>query len=340
MPTNSCSCQQNPPVVIPPVSPFVCPDECCAEILASTCLIYDGPPIPAFGITTNQSLTQVIQNLAFGSGGEGGPSPLYQGPEYSTVDVENMPAGTYIYGMSYDQLFGNIYAPYVHPNFLSFIILNQIQNVLVGTNVSGTKTFLASYSTLPNVAPNTLQIINQNTQSILGSNLPLQNININIGDNVLYGPGTISWKGKATNTNNEIFESNLFTIRWMYNIYVGQSAGETLGQLDLNTLSVFNGLKENNQGTYTFVSSGQSISYKYFCFPDAYGSVNTFEDSVTGFAIALADATADPFYNQIDNFGNPYGILYVSLSEDVLDVPYRIYRTYYKLGGTYTITVN
>jgi hypothetical protein len=53
MSNNSCSCQQNPPVVIPPVSPFVCPDECCTQILASTCLIYDGPDIPAFGITTN-----------------------------------------------------------------------------------------------------------------------------------------------------------------------------------------------------------------------------------------------------------------------------------------------
>ena len=339
MSNNSCSCQQNPPVVIPPVSPFVCPDECCTQILASTCLIYDGPDIPAFGITTNQSLTQVVQNLAFGLGGDGGPSPLYQGPPYSTVTVNNIPAGTYIYGMSYDQLLGNIYAPYIHPTFTSFT-MNQTVNVLVGTIVSGTKTFTATYSNIQNIVPNSLEIIQENTQNILGSNLPLSSVNINIGTNVFNTAASVSWKGKVTKTlNYGYLFSNLFTVNWMYKVFVGQSNDEIMIPEELSNLTVFNDLKSNNTGVYTFTMPGNSISYKYFCFPDAHGSPADFKDFINAFKIAMADHTANPFYNTVDSSGFSYGLLNVEFPNSV-SVPYRVYRTYYKLGGTYKIIVS
>jgi len=339
MPTNSCSCQQNPSVVIPPVSPFVCPDECCAEILASTCLVYDGPPIPAFGITTNQSLTQVIQNLAFGSGGEGGPSPIYQGPPYSTVTVQNFPAGTYIYGMSYDQLLGNIYAPYVHPAFTSFT-MNQTVNVLVGTIVSGTKTFTATYSNIQNIVPNSLEIIQENNQTILGSNLPLSSININIGSHVFTFATSLSWQGRATKTlNYGYLNSNLFTVRWMYKVFAGQLTEAVLDPDFVAAFSVFNDLKSNFSGIYNFVETQPTLTYRYFCFPDAFGAPSQFKDYDTNFEVAMADTSTNAFYNNVDTSGNSYGLIELDFPNAV-NIPYRVYRTYYPLGGAIKIIVS
>lgn len=338
MSNNSCSCQQNPPVVIPPVSPFVCPDECCAQILASTCLIYDGPDIPAFGITTNQSLTQVVQNLAFGLGGEGGPSPLYQGPQYSTVTVNNIPAGTYIYGMSYDQLLSNIYAPYIHPTFSSFS-MNQSVNVLVGTVISGTKTFTATYNNIGNVVPNSLKIINNDTQVVLAENLPISTVNLNIGSYTSNVASSLSFKGIALKTlNNDPFESELFTINWMHQVFVGQSNVEVLNSDDALTLTIYNDLKNDSAGIYTMTMPINTTSYKYFCFPDEFGSPLEIKDFNTGIAISLADSSANSFYNLIDSSGFPYGILYINVSNSIT-VPYRVYRSYYKLGGTYKIVI-
>ncbi len=339
MANNSCSCQQNPPVVIPPVSPFVCPDECCTQVLASTCLIYDGPDIPAFGITTNQSLTQVVQNLAFGLGGDGGPSPLYQGPPYSTVNVNNIPAGTYIYGMSYDQLLGNIYAPYIHPTFNSFT-MNQTVNVLVGTVVSGTKVFTATYTNIGNVVPNSLKITEQNSQTILGSDLPLTSVNLNIGSHISNVAASISWKGTATKTlNYGTFDSNLFTVNWMYKVFAGQLTTPTPDVNNISLFTVYNDLKSNYNGVYNFVATHPTLSYRYFCFPDAFGSPSMFKDFETNFEVGMADASTDEFYNNIDSSGNSYGLVTLTFN-DTAYVPYRVYRTYYPLGGAIKIIVS
>lgn len=339
MSNNSCSCQQNPPVVIPPVSPFVCPDECCAEILASTCLVYDGPPIPAFGITTNQSLTQVIQNLAFGSGGEGGPSPIYQGPSPSTITVNDIPLGTDIYGYSYDQLFGNIYAPYVHPTFNNFVITNEIQNVIVGTTVSGTKPFFATYNNIANVTPNTLKIKSENNNVILASNLPLSGANVNIGSVTLITPGSWSWRGIATKTlNYGDFQSNLFTINWMYKKYIGHNQFETIDENLMMLLNIFNDLSANNQGTHYFPSYivGDNLTYKYLCFPNAFGSPSSIKDAL-GYNIPMATISQNSFYEFEEN-GYYYGIINHTIP-NVGEVPYRVYRTYNKYGGEIEITV-
>jgi hypothetical protein len=339
MATNSCSCQQNPPVVIPPVSPFVCPDECCTQILASTCLIYDGPDIPAFGITTNQSLTQVVQNLALGLGGEEGPSPIYQGDSPSTITVNDIPTGTNIYGYSYDQLFENIYAPFVHPSFASFGITNQVQNVEVGTLVSGTKPFFATYNTIGNVLANTLKIKSVNNNLILASNLPLVGANVNIGNIQLTTPGSWSWRGIATKINNNgDFESETFTINWMYNKYVGHLQYETINEDLMVLLNVFNGLSSSVSGTHyfpTYIVDG-NLTYKYLCFPDALGSPNSIKDAL-GYSVPMATVSQNSFFQYQEN-GYYYGIVNHTI-ENVGVIPYRVYRTYNKYGGDIQITV-
>lgn len=56
-------------------------------------------------------------NNGFGSSGAGGGggSNIYAGPSPSTVVVENYPIGSVLTGKTYDELFGNIYAPYTAP---------------------------------------------------------------------------------------------------------------------------------------------------------------------------------------------------------------------------------
>ena len=55
--------------------------------------------------------------------GGGGGSNIYTGASPSTVTVENIPAGTVITGYTYDQLLGNIYAPYTSPT-IAFVSLS------------------------------------------------------------------------------------------------------------------------------------------------------------------------------------------------------------------------
>jgi hypothetical protein len=323
------------------VSPFVCPDECCTPILASTCLIYDGPDIPAFGITTNQSLTQVVQNLAFGLGGEGGPSPIYQGDSPSTVTVNDIPTGTNIYGYSYDQLFENIYAPFVHPTFESFGITNQVQNVEVGTLVSGTKPFFATYNNIWNVVNNSLNIFKgtPTNEILIGSSLPLLNVNLDIGQNQFSTPNEIYFKGVCQKTNGQIFNSDIFIISWMYKIYIGQSTSETLTAEQIVQLNIYNGLSSDFKGTYEFpeLSNDYPGEYKFFCWPDSYGSPLGFDDQVTMFNIGMAGNQLEPSFQYQQN-GLYYSIVNIPI-ENVGAVPYRVYRTYNKLSGNIKITI-
>lgn len=74
-----------------------------------------------------------------GGTGGGGGSSNYAGASPSTVVVENFPIGTNIFGLSYDELFQNIYAPYTAPT-LAIVSVTGTQNYNQ-TNVTASATF-------------------------------------------------------------------------------------------------------------------------------------------------------------------------------------------------------
>lgn len=81
-------------------------------------------------------------NNGFGSSGAGGGggSNIYAGPSPSTVVVENYPIGSVLTGKTYDELLGNIYAPYTAPT-LSLVSITPGTQPYNQLNVACSVTF-------------------------------------------------------------------------------------------------------------------------------------------------------------------------------------------------------
>lgn len=269
-----------------------------------------------------------------GGGGSGGGTgdKIYRGPSPSTVDVENIPAGTNIYGDTYDYLLGNIYAPYVNPSFSAFAI-TQTTPVEVGTTLSGNKQFTWAFNNPGNLKPNSMSIIDVTAGNVaIASGLsdaspatvalpsPIQ----------LILPGSYSWKGSVQNTQDATINSNNATVQWFWAIYNGTSANPTLNAAQIKVL-ITKQLKSVITGTYNFAA----LNYKYFCWVDSMGSpaANTgFKDASTGLQLSMADSSDDAFYSNIQN-GWSYGLVSVT-NDQGITANVRVYRTKFQLGAT------
>lgn len=265
--------------------------------------------------------------LADVGGGTGG---IYNGNSPSTITVQNIPSGTNILGMTYDELIGNIYAPFVSPTFSTFNINGQSTSVEVGTTISGNKVFNHSFTNVGNITPNSLSILDVTNNVTLKSGEP-------IGATTTADVGTIqkttatahSWRGRVTSTQSQTVNSSLFTINWRWKVYWGTSSDETLASssdvLDL----VGDDLKASLAGTYSFAAG----DYKYFVSPNAMGNIASIKDQLTGFDIPLADSTDNPAYNQTQTNGLTYAILSVTNAQSVT-TNHRVYRSKNILGGS------
>lgn len=155
----------------------------------------------------------------------GGGTTNYAGASPSTVTVNDIPAGTNISGMSYDDLFQNIYAPFLAPAFSAFAISAQAQLIQVGTTLSGVKLFTWTTTNSANVQPNSIAIRDVTANTLIASGLVndgAENVNIGVISNLV--PITQSWRAEAIDTEAAPFNSSNFTINSIYPIFAGKVA--------------------------------------------------------------------------------------------------------------------
>ena len=269
----------------------------------------------------------------------GGGSSTYGGASPTTVVVEDFPIGTNILGLTYDDLFQNIYAPYVSPSFTSFSISGFPTSYEVGDTIGGPQTFVWSFSNISNVSPNTMDILDITGGTALATNIsnvsPAAGITIATYTPVV--PSSYSWRGQATNTQLGVFLSSFFTASWFWRKYYGESALTSLTESQIESLTN-NPLSNTLVGSYSFAA----LDYKYFCWPDSFGSPSPSTGS-TGFLLSgspcsMVSVTFDPTYNLVQN-GYYYYLLPVTNSFGIT-TNYRVYRTLNTLGAAVVITVN
>jgi hypothetical protein len=302
----------------------------------------EGTPLPQRPflnfVGTNVVVTDDVPNNATVvtvSGGSGGN--IYNGASPSTLTVGGINSGSAILGLTYDQLWQDLLVPYIAPAFSSFSIVGQPTSVEVGTTIATPKAYSFGFSNA-NVQPNSLSILDVTASTTLASGLPLTSPTtpIPIGVVQQVSPSSYSWRGKATNTQSTIFYSSNFTIYWYWKAYWGTSALPLLTEASIEGL--LNGqLSGGLAGSYSFVA----LDYKYFCFPNDFGSPTAtvgFKDAATGLSIAMADTGDNAFYSNVQN-GWFYGLVNVTNSLGIA-TNYRVYRTKNTLGASLVAIVS
>lgn len=269
------------------------------------------------------------------TGGGGGGSSAYDGSPTTTVSVGGLAAGTNISSLSLSQIIQSIVSPYVAPSFSSFSI-SQSSPLEVGASISGSKSFTFAFSQVGNVKANSVEILDANNQVMGTFAVNGSPASVNIGTIQLNAPGSYSWKARATNTQNVVFNSGNATVSWAWRLYSGVSNNATLSESAIKTLSNSN-LSGSKNATYSMAAGG----YKYFCWPDSFGSptaVTGFKDTATNLSVSMADSSDNAAFSNVQN-GWSYAIVSVT-NVNGATTNYRVYRTKNILGGSINIQVS
>jgi len=273
--------------------------------------------------------------LAYSPGGGG----TYTNANPTTIAVGGYPIGsTFSTAQTMQQMWDGLLYPYIPPTFASFSISAFTTSYEVGATISGSQNFTWSFTNAGNVAASSMAILDVTASTTLASGLSITPpAAVVIATFTPTSPTTYSWQGKAVNTQTTNFFSAFFTASWFWRAYYGTSALASLTATDIQSL-VNNPLSSTEVGTYSFAAG----DYKYFCWPDSFGSPsagpapNGFVSG--GFGVSMADASDDAFYALTQN-GWSYGLVSVTNINGVA-TNYRVYRTKNTLGSAVVISVN
>ena len=297
---------------------------------AATLIDFTGAGVTASNVGGNVTVT-------IPGGGAGGP---YAGASPTTLTVGGITSGSAIFGQTYDQLWQSLLVPFIAPAFSSFSISGQSQSVEVGTTITGLKTFTWSFSNVANVTANTMAILDITGATTLASGISIVSpYSVSVGSITRTTAGSYNWQGKATNIQSTVFFSSYFSVNWYFRKYYGTSASETLTEVQIESLAN-NSLSSTLVGTYSFADTGPT--YKYFCWPDSFGSPtagpypNGFISG--GLGASMASSIQNVFYSNVQN-GWSYGLVSVTNALGVA-TNYRVYRTLNTLGASVIISVN
>jgi hypothetical protein len=265
--------------------------------------------------------------------GEGGSDDLYTNAEATPVTIGGIPSGSTFLDQTMQQMWDALLYPYQYPAFSAFSISGQNTLIEVGVTISGSKTFLWSTTNSSNVQSNSIIIKDVTNTITLATGLA------NDGSEVIALPtpiqkttqATHQWGIEGTNTNASIFTGS-FTVSWLWRMYYGPSTNTTLTETNIEALAN-SGLASGFSGTFAYAGGG----YKYFCFPDSFGSPVSFKDASTNLNVAMASSIDDAFYSNIAN-GLYYGLVSVTNTYSQT-TNYRVYRSKNILGGSISIIV-
>jgi len=268
--------------------------------------------------------------------GASGPSN-YSGQSPTTITVGGLPSGSDITDLPISDLLEAILVPYIAPTFSSFAI-QQSTPVEVGTTLSSSQSFSFAFTEISNIQANTLEILDVTGGNIVLGTFALSPspVTTSIGSIQFNSPNSYSWRGRATNTQSNTFLSSLTTVNWYWRIYYGTNILPILAEADIEGLAS-NLLTNTENRTYSFSSGG----YKYFSWPDSFGSPTAttgFRDTSTNLSVSMADSSDNGAFSNVQN-GWSYALVNITNINSV-NTNYRVYRTKNILGGSINIQVS
>jgi hypothetical protein len=265
-----------------------------------------------------------------------GGSTTYTNANPTTVAVGGYAIGSTFTAQDNYQMWTGLLYPYVPPTFTSFVISAFTTSYEVGDTISGSKSFAWAFSNPALVTASSMDILDVTGGTTLASGISIVSpASATIATFTPTTPTSYSWRGRATNTQSTLFTSALFTANWYWRKFYGTSASVTLNETQIEAL-LNNPLATTEVGSYVFAAG----DYKYFCWPDSFGSPSAAPAGFIsgGFLVSMASVTDNAFYSNVEN-GWSYGLVSVTNSFGVA-TNYRVYRTLNTLGAAVTITVS
>lgn len=276
--------------------------------------------------------------VPFASGGGG----TYTGASPTTVVVENYTVGTSITGVSFNNLFQNIYAPYVTPTIpvisASFATLYECGDLIAGP----TESFTFSVTNLANIVPNSLDIldISQGVTLIINQPVtsPISGVPLATFPFTVNTFGTNQWGAEVTDTSTLIqISSPPYTVTWAHRMWYGSDSATVLtlsSQIQSLQGSLLNST-ETIPGTYLMAAN----DYKYFCWEDniPFDPDPNFGFMMGAFPLIMINGLADPAYNNTTPNGWSYAL--TTYTNGTATSVYKIFRSKYTYGGVMTITI-
>lgn len=218
------------------------------------------------------------------------------------------------------QLFTNLLYPYQYPAVTAFSISGQATTLEVGDSVAGgSRTFTWTISNNTNVTTDSVTIEDVTNGTVYGSTYASDGSeSIDIGAAIIKTSAqTNTWKLSAQNTKGQTISKN-YSVNWRWRTYYGTSDQESLNEAQVKAL-VSSSLDSNFTGNKPVAAN----NYKYFAYPTAFGLKNNFQDTISGFAVAMNPATTITITN---SFG--------------VSTDYYVHRTTNPIVGSLTVAVS
>lgn len=237
----------------------------------------DFVPSSSVGTDFNVNTTTIVD----GSGAGVSTDDAYVRPTAVPTTIGGATVGTTFSGTVADALDKILY-PFIKPTFLTFYPSGQNATLEVGDKISGgLKTFIWTTSTSANININTIKITS-NTTTLVDLSANDGTETIDIGADIIKTTATShNFNIYGVDKENNSF-SKLYTVSWRWKIYYGSSSLTVLNGLQVASLQG-NVLGTSRASTYSTTAN----DYKWICYPSSFGLATKFEDTATGFGVAM-----------------------------------------------------
>ena len=248
---------------------------------------------------------------------------VFINPLPTPVDVGGIPAGSsFPYpGLTMEEIFNLLLYPYIQPTFSSFLL--DVLVLEVGAIITGNHTFTWTETTVGNIKPNTLDLLDVTGSVVL-------EVDINIASPKVHDftsapiqklvEANNVFRVRADNTQIPTVPfTRDYTVYWKWMVYAGATLTTPLVETDIEALTDYAALSTGFARTYAFSAGG----YKYICYPASMGTATVFKDTSTNLDVPMEA----PY---IVNVTNAHGVA----------TNYRVHRTTNVLGSAINIAVS
>jgi len=269
--------------------------------------------VPSSSISTSFG----VSNTTIVDGASGGEDDAYVREASIPKTVGGALVGTSFDGTVADALDKILY-PFVKPTFSSFYMSEQTTSLEVGQSISGgERTFHWGTTTSENVETNSLSITSGGT-TIIQNMIDDGSETFDIGDDITKTTNTTHYFYiYGTDTQGNSF-NRISAVYWKWRLHYGSSPLESMTSTELKNLS--NNLLYTSKN-YTYNTPAND--YKWICYPSSFGTATKFEDTDTGFGVAMETP-------QTISVTNDYGAT----------TDYLCYRTTNSMAGSVSIKVS
>lgn len=235
--------------------------------------------------------------------GPAGPVPVvpewtYTNPTPMPFSVGNINAGETFNEVPLSIMWDKLLYPYMSPAFTQFSFPYTSPMEVGFTFPGGNHTFTWTTSNSVNVKPDTIEISDTTTSTVIASGLANDSSHVASLPPVTNTVATShTWGITGINTRDLQF-SRSFSLNWQWAVYFGENVLGALTEGQIESLRAKQ-LMANSAATYDFIA--YPMGYKYIAYPTLFGLKTTFINPANGFAFAMEPAT-------VVSVTNDYGI--------------------------------